>query len=84
MQEMTLHQAQEFMGQNQSITSVSADRTVAEIQAQVFMAKRFPRDENISRSRILRSCQRPGLASRAIYAYPKGGQNVTGPSIRLA
>lgn len=84
MQEMTLHQAQEFMGQNQSLTSVQADRTVAEIQAQVFMAKRFPRDENISRSRILRSCQRPGLASRAIYAYPKGGQNVTGPSIRLA
>ena len=46
MQEMTLHQAQEFMGQNQSITSAQADRTVAEIQAQVFMAKRFPRDEN--------------------------------------
>ena len=61
MQEMTLHQAQEFMAQNQSITSAQADRTVAEIQAQVFMAKRFPRDENISRSRILRSCHRHHL-----------------------
>lgn len=82
--EMTLHQAQEMLPAQSRGGGAIADRAVAEIQAQVFMAKQFPRDENQARARILRSCQRPGLASKAIYTYPKGGQRVTGPSIRLA
>lgn len=82
--EMTLAQAQNMLpAQSRSVGAV-ADRAVAEIQAQVFMAKQFPRDENQARARILRSCQRQGLAEKAIYTYPKGGQRVTGPSIRLA
>ena len=83
-QEMTLHQAQDLMTPMPKAGGTMAARTVAEIQAQVFMAKQFPRNENQARARILRSCQRPGLASKAIYTYPKGGQRVTGPSIRLA
>lgn len=82
--EMTLHQAQELMSPAPKAGGAMADRTVAEIQAQVFMAKQFPRNENQARARILRACQRPGLAAKAIYTYPKGGQRVTGPSIRLA
>lgn len=82
--EMTLAQAQNMLpAQSRSVGAV-ADRAVAEIQAQVFMAKQFPRDENQARARILRACQRQGLAEKAIYTYPKGGQRVTGPSIRLA
>lgn len=82
--ELTLQQAQGMLpAQSRSVGAV-ADRAVAEIQAQVFMAKQFPRDENQARARILRSCQRQGLAEKAIYTYPKGGQRVTGPSIRLA
>lgn len=30
------------------------------------------------------ACSRPGLAEEALYAYPRGGQTVSGPSIRLA
>lgn len=82
--EMTLAQAQGLLPAQGRSGGAVADRAVAEIQAQVFMAKQFPRDENQARARILRSCQRPGLASKAIYTYPKGGQRVTGPSIRLA
>lgn len=82
--EMTLHQAQGMLPAQSRSGGAIADRAVAEIQAQVFMAKQFPRDENQARARILRSCQRPGLASKAIYTYPKGGQRVSGPSIRLA
>jgi len=63
---------------------MAATRESQEVQAAVFMAKRFPRDENQALARIDRSCQRRGLAEKAIYTYPKGGQNVTGPSIRLA
>lgn len=82
--ELTLQQAQSMLPAQSRSGGAVADRAVAEIQAQVFMAKQFPRDENQARARILRSCQRPGLASKAIYTYPKGGQRVTGPSIRLA
>lgn len=82
--ELTLQQAQGMLPAQSRSGGAIADRAVAEIQAQVFMAKQFPRDENQARARILRSCQRPGLASKAIYTYPKGGQRVSGPSIRLA
>lgn len=76
-------------GQPQAMaTGVTRDmattREAQEVQAAVFMAKRFPRDENQAMARISQSCQRRGLAEKAIYTYPKGGQNVTGPSIRLA
>lgn len=67
-----------------AVTAMSTTREAQEVQAAVFMAKRFPRDENAALARIAQSCQRPGLAKNAIYSYPKGGQNVTGPSIRLA
>lgn len=63
---------------------MATTREAQEVQAAVFMAKRFPRDENQALSRIAQSCKRRGLAEKAIYTYPKGGQNVTGPSIRLA
>lgn len=82
--EMTLQQAQDLLPAAPKPGGAMAARTVAEIQAQVFMAKQFPRDENQARARILRACQRPGLAGKAIYTYPKGGQRVSGPSIRLA
>lgn len=82
--ELTLQQAQGMLPAQSRSGGAIADRAVAEIQAQVFMAKQFPRDENQARARILRSCQRPGLASKAIYTYPKGGERVSGPSIRLA
>lgn len=82
--ELSLQQAQELLPATPKPSGAMAARTVAEIQAQVFMAKQYPRDENQARARILRACQRPGLASKAIYTYPKGGQRVSGPSIRLA
>lgn len=65
-------------------SAMTSTREAQEVQAAVFMAKRFPRDENLALSRISQSCKRRGLAEKAIYTYPKGGQNVTGPSIRLA
>lgn len=38
----------------------------------------------IGMERIKRTCQRATLAEQAIYSYPRGGQTVMGPSIRLA
>lgn len=65
-------------------TEMMVSRQAQEVQAAMVIAKKFPRDEVGSINRILRSCQRKGLAERAMYEYPRGGQKVTGPSIRLA
>jgi len=59
-------------------------RAVAEVQAAYVIAKKFPRDQNQSYLDIMNACKRPFLAEQAMYAYPRGGTLVTGPSIRLA
>jgi len=72
----------------QSLASVTAamatTRQAQEVQAAMIVAKRFPRDQNLSAERILTECQRKTLAESALYAFPRGGSTVTGPSIRLA
>ena len=59
-------------------------RYTQELQGMVFCAKQFPRDQYAAWDRIKVACQRNTLASIAAYAYPRGGEKVTGPSIRLA
>lgn len=65
-------------------TAVEQSRSMAEVQAAVIMARRFPRDQVQSTERIRVACQREGLAKTATYQYARGGSNVVGPSIRLA
>lgn len=59
-------------------------RAVQKIQAALAIAKRFPRDQISALSRIMTECQRPALAEKAEYRYPRGGEQVKGPTIRLA
>ncbi|MFP4066234.1 MAG: hypothetical protein ACLFS5_01915 [Spirochaetaceae bacterium] len=63
---------------------VENERAIAEVKASVSMAMAHPRQPVKAMDRILQECQRPTLAEQAVYAYPRGGQQVTGPSIRLA
>lgn len=81
--EMTLAQAGSLVQAAGTTGAMVSTREAQEVQAAVFMAKRFPRNEDESRARILRACNRPGLAGKAIYSYPKGGSKVSGPSVRL-
>lgn len=67
-----------------TMTEVKAQREASEIQAMVFMAKQFPRNQIQAADRILNACTRQTLADSAVYSYPRGGQNIEGPSIRLA
>jgi hypothetical protein len=67
-----------------SLMEAESMKGVAEVQASVMMAKRFPRDQFTAFNNIMRDCERMGLAVSAVYAYPRGGQTVSGPSIRLA
>lgn len=66
------------------LIEIEQSRAVAEIQAACVMARKMPRDENFALAKIKKACQRLTLAEQAIYSYPKGGQQVEGPSIRLA
>ncbi|MFJ3386866.1 hypothetical protein [Lysinibacillus sp. NPDC086135] len=76
------------MGQPQfqggTLAQASASREMEEVKGQIFMAKQFPRNVFQAEQRVLDTCRRPALAQVAMYQYPRGGQRVTGPSIRLA
>lgn len=67
-----------------AIVASEVGRAVQEVQAQVILAKKYPRDQKDATDRILRACQRYTLAADAVYSFPKGGTQVTGASIRLA
>lgn len=67
-----------------ALSQTAETRAIAEVKAQVIMARQFPRDPQHSVDNILRECKRPTLADAAIYSYPRGNEIVTGPSIRLA
>lgn len=64
--------------------SIESNRAIAEVQGQILMAKQFPRDQILARNNILEGCKRIRLAETALYSYPRGGTQITGPSIRLA
>jgi hypothetical protein len=63
---------------------MATTRQASEVQAAMIVAKNFPRDETEAIGRLTRACKRKGLAECSIYSYPKGGQQIQGPSIRLA
>jgi hypothetical protein len=59
-------------------------RQIAEVQAAMISAKKFPRDEGQAIAKILKTCERQGFAENAEYSYPRGDKTVTGPSIKMA
>ena len=74
----------EIVEARSTTTEMMMSRQAQEVQGQIVMAKKFPRNEVISSNRIVTACKRRKLAEKAEYEYPRGGQKVTGPSIRLA
>ncbi len=70
--------------QSNAMTEVASNRQMEEVKAAMVAAKRFPRDEISAVQKIKQSCKRHKLAENARYMYPRGGTQVTGPSIRLA
>ena len=67
-----------------TMMAVEQSRAIQEVQAAFVIAKNYPRDEVTAENRIVQACKRVSLAEQAEYAYPRGGQQITGPSIRLA
>lgn len=69
---------------NQGTVAIEASRAIAEAQGKLVIAKRFPRDEVQAYAKAMQACQRPSMAAKAFYSFPRGGQVVSGPTIRFA
>lgn len=83
--ELALQQSAKNLPQtNNAAVQTTVGRYTQEVQGMVFMAKQFPRNQFEAYQRIKQACQRKSLAEVASYEYPRGGEKVSGPSIRLA
>lgn len=69
---------------NQGTVAIEVSRAIAEAQGKLVMAKNAPRDEVRAYAKAMEACQRPTMAEKAFYAFPRGGQTVEGPTIRFA
>lgn len=79
---------------NEATTNALMARELGLIQAQMGMARMYPRDENVALEKLRKTCQRRAFAEEAIYARPQGKTKdeqgnwvdnmVTGPSVKLA
>ena len=69
---------------NQGTVAIEASRAIAEAQGKLVIAKRFPRDEVSAYAKAMEACQRPTMAEKAFYSFPRGNQTVEGPTIRFA
>ncbi len=65
-------------------TMVEQARAAAEVQAQVYLAREFPRDIATAKKRMLEACAQSELAEAAFYSYPRGGETVSGLTIVAA
>ena len=65
-------------------TLIEQTRAVAQVQGALVVAQQRPRDEIAARNRMEQACQQPTLAERAFFRFPRGGSQISGPSIHLA
>jgi hypothetical protein len=66
---------------NHGAVAIESERAVAEVQAQIFLAKKFPRSFHQARADFLEACASMEFAAEAFYTVPNRGH---GPSIRFA
>lgn len=66
------------------VASSESSKEMERVKGQIFMAKQYPRNQFQAMNRIIDSMKRPTAAKQAAYSYPRGGMQITGPSIRLA
>lgn len=69
--------------QSNAAGEAMARRQMASIQASVLMAKQWPRTISRCIALACKEMEDLALAEMAVYAFPRGGQTVSGPSIRL-
>lgn len=78
--------------QNQGMSIIEGEAGVVssvaivreELRAALVVAHQFPRNEGMAYQKLIGSMARPTMAEKAMYAYPRGGTTIEGPSIGLA
>lgn len=55
-----------------------------EIQSAIIIARKFPRDEETARKKFMAVCGRASFAEDSMYSFPRGGKEITGPSVHFA
>ena len=73
-----------FNAINQGTVAVEASRAITEAQGKLLLAKQFPRSYTTCYANAIEACQRKSFAEKAFFSYPRGGQTVTGVTIRFA
>lgn len=73
-----------FNGLNQGGALIETSRAITEAQGKLMLAKQFKRNYTDCYSMAIQACQRKGFAEKAFFSYPRGGQTVTGVTIRFA
>jgi hypothetical protein len=68
----------------ETAVTAAAAQARAQVEAMYVMALQRPRDMMAVRQKLLRECGRTGFAEAATYTIPRGGKQITGPSIRFA
>lgn len=56
----------------------------AEIESSIIIARKFPRDQSQAFANLMLSCKRPSFADGVEYSFPRGGSQITGPSVKVA
>lgn len=74
----------EFSRAPAAAVEIQSSRAIQEVRAAYMMAQQFPRDENRAFSNVMLACRRRRLAECAEYEFPRGGERVVGPTVRLA
>lgn len=65
-------------------TAGAVAREESEVKAAIVLARANRREEMVAYQSIIKACKRPNFAASAMYAFPRGGQQITGPSVDLA
>jgi hypothetical protein len=69
------------LGANHGAVAIEQERAIAEVQGQIIIAQRCPRDVVAATAEFLEACKMPEFAEKAFYSVPNRG---SGPSIRFA
>lgn len=64
--------------------AASQSMAIAEIQASVLMAIKYPRNEDDCFGRLMKSCERPTFQEKCVYQFPRGDKQIIGPSVHLS
>lgn len=58
--------------------------SIEEIRGAMILSHQYRRDENQAFQSLMQTCKRYSFAEVAAYKYPRGGQQIVGPSVNLA